>query len=112
MRPSPLFKMVGVISPLKNPTRRVGGTKPEALVPPALRVGFLRGVIRSERREASEKISPKDEVGIWVRMRSENISSQSDQQALRNSGDALSHVYYIKDDFLFSYFPKLNHFRI
>ena len=33
-----------LITPLKNPTRRVGGTKPEALVPPALRVGFLRGV--------------------------------------------------------------------
>ena len=32
------------VTPLKNPTRRVGGTKPEALVPPALRVGFLRGV--------------------------------------------------------------------
>ena len=31
-------------NPLKNPSRRDGGTKPEALVPKSLRVGFLRGV--------------------------------------------------------------------
>ena len=34
----------GLITPLKNPARRAGGTKPEALVPEALRDGFLRGV--------------------------------------------------------------------
>ena len=33
-----------ILTPLKNPSRRDGGTKPEALVPPALRDGFLRGV--------------------------------------------------------------------
>ena len=38
------LELSNIITPLKNPTRRVGGTKPEALVPPALRVGFLRGV--------------------------------------------------------------------
>ena len=32
------------VTPLKNPARRAGGTKPEALVPEALRDGFLRGV--------------------------------------------------------------------
>ena len=37
-------EIVNFITPLKNPARRAGGTKPEALVPEALRDGFLRGV--------------------------------------------------------------------
>ena len=40
-----LFLVISFQTPLKNPTRRAGGTKASGFVPPTLRVGFLRGVI-------------------------------------------------------------------
>ena len=40
-----LFLVISFQTPLKNPTRRAGGTKASGFVPPTLRVGFLRGGI-------------------------------------------------------------------
>jgi len=39
-----LFLVISFQTPLKNPTRRAGGTKASGFVPPSLRDGFLRGV--------------------------------------------------------------------
>ena len=40
-----LFFAISFQTPLKNPSRRASGTKASGFVPPALRAGFLRGVI-------------------------------------------------------------------
>ena len=40
-----LFFAISFQTPLKNPSRRAGGTKASGFLPPALRAGFLRGVI-------------------------------------------------------------------
>ena len=39
------FLSISFQTPLKNPSRRAGGTKASGFVPPSLRDGFLRGVI-------------------------------------------------------------------
>ena len=45
-----LFLSISFQTPLKNPSRRAGGTKASGFVPPSLRDGFLRGVINCEVR--------------------------------------------------------------
>ena len=58
------------ITPLKNPARRAGNRKPEALValvPPALRDGFLRGVwkeIAKKVHNGSENSENKKKYGV------------------------------------------------
>ena len=42
-----LFFAISFQTPLKNPSRRASGTKASGFVPPALRAGFLRGVIKT-----------------------------------------------------------------
>ena len=39
-------------NPPQKSDPKVGGTKPEALVPPALRVGFLRGVCKEMTKKS------------------------------------------------------------
>ena len=92
------------ITPLKNPTRRVGGTKPEALVPPALRVGFLRGVWKemtkkSDIREVKtvkttksdmERKNPSKSDTIWNQTVSAITQAKSDLlQKFQNSASTL-----------------------
>jgi len=93
-----------IITPLKNPTRRVGGTKPEALVPPALRVGFLRGVWKemtkkSDIREVKtvkttksdmERKNPSKSTTIWNQTVSAITQAKSDLlQKFQNSASSL-----------------------
>ena len=46
-----LFLSISFQTPLKNPSRRAGGTKASGFVPPSLRDGFLRGVIMKNRKQ-------------------------------------------------------------
>ena len=55
-----LFLVISFQTPLKNPTRRAEGTKASGFVPPTLRVGFLRGVIKQKMDILDmEKSAPK-----------------------------------------------------
>ena len=60
-----LFLVISFQTPLKNPSRRAGGTKASkasGFVPPTLWVGFLRGVITLliEAKSAKVQKMPKN----------------------------------------------------
>ena len=71
-----LFLVISFQTPLKNPTRRAGGTKASGFVPPTLRVGFLRGVIIPAAGAEGPGLSPEAAEVIQPRLAASGVTHQ------------------------------------